>query len=64
MVDLKKNEFFNSFFADKRVLPSQLTLLAKNLLANCHFSKKYIVQIIRNSDSNKVLMARYDQIGM
>ena len=41
------------FFADKSVLPSKLTLLTENSLANCHFSKKDIFQIIRNSDSNK-----------
>ena len=39
-----------SFFADKSVLPSQLTLVTENVLANCHFSKKDILQIIRNSD--------------
>ena len=44
---------FNSFFAEKKVLPSQLTLLKENLLANRHFSKKDILQIIRNPDSNK-----------
>ena len=49
----KKSENFNSFFADKSVLPSQSTLLAGNLLANYHFSKKDILQIISNSDSQK-----------
>ena len=37
------------------VLPSQLTLITENLLANCHFSKKDILQMIRNPDSNKAL---------
>ena len=36
---------------DETVLPSQLTLLTENSLANCHFSKKDILQIIRNPDS-------------
>ena len=49
----KNNEIFNSFFAEKSVLPSQLTFLTENSLANCHFSKKDILQIIRNSDFNK-----------
>ena len=61
IVDFKeKSEIFNTFFAEqcsvipnKSVLPSQLTLLTENLLANCHFSKKDILQIIRNLDSNK-----------
>ena len=30
-----------------------MTLLTENSLASCHFSKKDIVQIIRNIDSNK-----------
>ena len=42
-----------SVIPNKSVLPSQLTLLTENLLANCHFSKKDILQIIRNLDSNK-----------
>ena len=46
----KKNLQLN--FADKSVLPSQPTLLTENLLANGCFSKKDILQIIRNSDSN------------
>ena len=37
----------------KKILPSQLTLLTENSLANCHFSKKDILQKTRNSDSNK-----------
>ena len=37
----------------RSVLPSQLTLLTENSLANCLFSKKDILQIIRNLDSNK-----------
>ena len=56
----KKSEIFNPVFAEqcslvpnKKVLPSQLTLLTENSLANCHFSKKEILQIIRNLDSNK-----------
>ena len=56
----KKSEIFNSFFAEqcflipnKGVLPSQLTLLTENSLANCHFSKKGILQIIRNLGSNE-----------
>ena len=40
---------------DRRVLPSQLTLLTEHLLANCHFSKKDVLQMIRNPDSNKAL---------
>ena len=44
---------FNSFFADKSVLPWQLTLLTENSQADCQFSKKYILQIVRNPDSNK-----------
>ena len=35
------------------MLPSQLTLLTENSLFKCHFSKKDILQIIRNLDSNK-----------
>ena len=31
-----------------------MTLLTENALANCHFSKKDIFQIIRTPDSNKV----------
>ena len=57
----KKSEIFNPVFAEqcslvpnKKVLRSQLTLLTENSLANCHFSKKGILQIIRNLDSNKV----------
>ena len=57
---LKKSEILNIFFAEqcslipnKSVLPSQLTLLTENSLANCHFSKMDILQIIRNSGSNK-----------
>ena len=37
---------------EKSGLTSQLTFLTESLLANCHFSKKGILQIIRNSDSN------------
>ena len=47
------SEIFNSLHADKSILLSQSTLLTENLLASSHFSKKYILQIIRNSDSNK-----------
>ena len=50
---LKNCEIFNSFFADKSVLPSQLTLLTENSLANFHLSKKDNLQIIRTPDSNK-----------
>ena len=46
----KNSEIFNSFCAEKCVIPSQLTWLRKNLLANCHFSKKDILQIISNPD--------------
>ena len=54
IVDFAKNsEIFGSFFADKIVLPSQLTLLTENSLANCYFSKKEILLIIRNSGSSK-----------
>ena len=56
----KKSEIFNTFFAEqcsiipnKSVLPSQLTLLTENSLANCHFSKKVILQIIKTPDSTK-----------
>ena len=60
-VDFKeKSEILNTFFAEqcsvisnKSVLPSQLTLLTEDSLANCHFSKKDILRIIRNLDSNK-----------
>ena len=34
------------FFANKSVLPSQLTSLTEKSLANCNFSKKDILQII------------------
>ena len=56
------SEFFNSLFAEQpsltpneSLLPSQLPLLTENSkpMANCHFSKKDILQIIRNLDSNK-----------
>ena len=50
---LRNSEIFNSFFADKSVLPSQLTLLTQNSLANRYFPKEDIMQLIRNSDSNK-----------
>ena len=61
VVDFKENsEIFNTFFAEqcsiianKSVLPSRLTLLTENSLANCHFSKKDNLQIIRNLESNK-----------
>ena len=43
----------NSIFAHKSVLPSKSTLQTENLLANCHFSEKDNLQIIRNSDLNK-----------
>ena len=42
-----------SVIPNKSVLPPQLTWLTENLLANCYFSKKDILQIIRNLDSNK-----------
>ena len=42
-----------SLIPNKCVLPSQLTLLTENSLSKCNFSKKYILQIIRNLDSNK-----------
>ena len=53
---LKKTVKSSTLFlrTDESVLPSQLTLLTENSLANCHFSKKDILQIIRNPDSNKV----------
>ena len=38
---------------DKSLLASQLTLLTENSLANCHFSKKGILQIIGDPDLNK-----------
>ena len=61
IIDFKeKSEIFNAFFAEqcsfipnKSVLLSQLTLLTENSLSKCSFSKKDIVQIIRNLDSNK-----------
>ena len=61
IVDFKeKSEMLNTFFPEqdsvipnKGVLLSQLTLLTENSLANCPFSKKDILQIIRNLDSNK-----------
>ena len=54
LIFVKKNsEISYSFFVDKSVLLSQLTLLAENSLANCHFSNKDIFQITRNSDWNK-----------
>ena len=49
----KKIVKFSTLFLRTKVLPSQLTLLTENSLANCHFSKKYILQIIKNPDSNK-----------
>ena len=42
-----------SLLPNKNVLLSQLTLLTENSLSKCNFSKKYILQIIRNLDSNK-----------
>ena len=63
----EKSEIFNTFFAEqcslipnKSVLPSQLTLLTENSLSKCNFSKKDILQIIGNLDSNKAL--RHDMI--
>ena len=61
IVDSKeKSEIFNtllpeqcSLIPNKSVLPSELPLLTENSLANCHFSKNDILQIIRNLDSNK-----------
>ena len=49
------NKYIELFFSrtDGSVLPSQLNLLTENLLANCHFSKKDILQMIRNPDLNK-----------
>ena len=49
----KKSKIFNSLFADKGVLPSQFTLLTEKSLTNSCFSKRDILQIIWNSDSNK-----------
>ena len=70
IVDFKeKSKIFSTFFAeqcsiipDKSVLPSQLTLLTENSLANCSFSNKDILQIIRNLDSNKA--HDYDMISI
>ena len=46
--DFEKNsETLNSIFASKSLLPLQLTLLSENSLANCHFSKNDILQVIR-----------------
>ena len=61
IVDFKeKSEIFNTFFAghcslipNKSILPSQLILLTENLLSKCNFSKKDILQIIRNLNLNK-----------
>ena len=47
----KNSEIFNSFYPQKSVIPPQLTLLTENVLANCRFSKKDILQIFRNPDS-------------
>ena len=47
------SEIFNSFFAEKSILSSQLTLLTENSLAKCQFSKKDIIQTIRTPDSKK-----------
>ena len=41
-----------------------MTLLTENSLANCHFSKKAIFQIIRNLDSNKAHGHDMISIGM
>ena len=61
IIDFKeKSEIFNTFFAEqcslipnKSVLPSRLTLLTENSLSKCNFSKKDILQIIRNLGSNQ-----------
>ena len=61
IVDFKeKREIFNtllpeqcSLIPNKSVISSELTLLTENSLANCHFPKKDILQIIRNLDLNK-----------
>ena len=57
----EKSGIFNTFFAEqcslipnKSVLLSQLTLLTENSLSKGHFSKKDILQIIRNLESSKV----------
>ena len=57
----EKSVTFNTFFAEqcslipnKSVLLSQLTLLTENSLSKDHFSKKDILQIIRNLESSKV----------
>ena len=62
-LSIVESEFFNSLFAEQpslpttneSLLPLQLPLLTENSkpMANCHFSKKNILQIIRNLDSNK-----------
>ena len=56
----EKSKIFNTFFTEKcslipkiNVLPSKLILLTDNSLANCHFSKKDILRIIRKLRSNK-----------
>ena len=56
----EKSEIFNTFYAEqcsiipnRSVLPSQLTLLSESSLTNCHFSKRGILQVIKNLDSNK-----------
>ena len=48
MLILKESVKFS--FVEKSVSLSQLTLLTENSVANCHFSKKYILEIIRNSN--------------
>ena len=57
IADLKKIVKSSTLFlrTDGSVLQSQLTLLTENILANYHFSKKDILQMIRNPDSNKTL---------
>ena len=57
IADLKKVVKSSTHFlrTDGSVLQSQLTLLTEIWLANCHFSRKDILQTIRNPDSNKAV---------
>ena len=61
LLNFKKKEIFNSFFAEqcfpisnKSVLRSELPLRTDSTLFSCHFTKNYILQIINNLDPNKI----------
>ena len=51
LIKKKKLKSSTLFVRTKSVLPSQLTLLTENLLANCHFYENEILQIISNPES-------------